>query len=134
MIRLDSNTFVSGQIDPADVAEAAAAGVRTIINNRPNDEEPGQPSSAEIEAAAKAAGLYYHHIPVAGGFSQGQVEAMAEALEQGPALAFCRSGTRSTHLWALTRARQGVDGGEIVRAAAEAGYDLGPILPWLEPR
>ena len=132
--RLDPQTLVAGQIDPSDVAAAAAAGVHTIINNRPDDEEPDQPSSAEIEAAAKAAGLAYHHIPVAGGFSQAQVEAMAEALEQGPALAFCRSGTRSTWLWALARARQGEDGETIVRAAAEAGYDLGPILPYLKPR
>ncbi|HEX4738024.1 MAG TPA: TIGR01244 family sulfur transferase [Allosphingosinicella sp.] len=134
MIRLDSTTFVSPQITAADVAEAAASGVKTIINNRPDGEEPGQPTSAEIEAAAEAAGLAYRHIPVAGGFSQAQVEAMAEALEHGPALAFCRSGTRSTYLWALARARQGEEAQTIVRAAAEAGYDLRPILPYLTSR
>ncbi|HEY1605367.1 MAG TPA: TIGR01244 family sulfur transferase [Allosphingosinicella sp.] len=134
MIRLDQNTFASGQIAPADVAKAAEAGIRTIVNNRPDGEEPGQPTSAEIEAAAKAAGLDYRHIPVAGGFSQAQVEAMAEALETGPALAFCRSGTRSTYLWALARARQGEAADAILRAAAEAGFDLRPILPYLQAR
>ena len=133
MIHLDANTFVSGQIAPADVPEAAAAGVRTIINNRPDGEEPAQPSSAEIEAAARAAGLGYRHIPVAGGFSHAEVAAMAEALQHGPVLAFCRSGTRSTYLWALARARQGEDAATIVRAAAEAGYDLRPIIPYLLP-
>jgi uncharacterized protein (TIGR01244 family) len=132
--RLDPQTLVAGQIAPTDVAEAAAAGIKTIINNRPDGEEPGQPTSAEIETAARTAGLDYRHIPVAGGFSQAEVEAMADALEQGPALAFCRSGTRSTYLWALARARQGEDGETIVRAGAEAGYDLGPILPYLKPR
>jgi uncharacterized protein (TIGR01244 family) len=134
MIRLDPSTFVSGQIAPADVAEAAAAGVKTIINNRPDGEEPGQPTHAEIEAAATAAGLAYRHIPIAGGFSQDQVDAMAEALDEGPALAFCRSGTRSTYLWALARARRGDDASILARQAAEAGYDLSPILPSLSPR
>jgi uncharacterized protein (TIGR01244 family) len=134
MIQLDATTFVSGQIRPEDVANAATAGVRTIVNNRPDGEEPGQPAGAEIEAAARAAGLVYRHIPIAGGFSEAQVEAMAKALEEGPALAFCRSGTRSTYLWALARAKQGADSETLVRAAAEAGYDLSPIAPYLRLR
>jgi uncharacterized protein (TIGR01244 family) len=132
--KLDGQTLVAGQIAPADVAEAAAAGVRTIINNRPNGEEPGQPTSSEIEAAAKAVGLGYRHIPIAGGFSQPQVEAMAEALEEGPALVFCRSGTRSAYLWALARASRGALAAELVEAAAAAGYDLGPIRAYLDGR
>jgi uncharacterized protein (TIGR01244 family) len=130
--RLDEAVLVAPrQIRPEDIAGAAAEGVRTIINNRPDGEEPGQPAGAEIEAAARAAGLAYRHIPVAGGFSEAQVAAMAEALEAGPALAFCRSGTRSTYLWALARARQGVAAENLVRAAAEAGYDLGPVRLYL---
>lgn len=129
--RLDARTLVAGQIGPADVAEAAAAGIKTIVNNRPDGEEYCQPTGAEIEAAAKAAGLAYCHIPIAGGFSQADVEAMAEALEHGPALAFCRSGTRSAYLWALARARQGEDAAALLSAAASAGYDLGPIAPHL---
>ena len=126
---LDVDTLVSGQILPADVAEAAAAGVTMIVNNRPDFEEPGQPLGAEIEAAAEAAGLGYRHIPVAGGLSPDLVSAMAEALAQtqGKTLAFCRSGTRSTYLWALARAANGADGDTLMRQAAEAGYDLTPL-------
>jgi uncharacterized protein (TIGR01244 family) len=135
MRRLDETTLVApSQVLPADIAATAHQGVRLIVNNRPDGEEPGQPSSADIEAAARAAGLDYRHIPVAGGFSAPQVEAMADALDQGPVLAFCRSGTRSTYLWALARARAGVDRGMLVRQAASAGYDLTPILPWLTAR
>ncbi|MEO7178269.1 MAG: TIGR01244 family sulfur transferase, partial [Allosphingosinicella sp.] len=96
MRRLDETTFVAvRQLTVGDVDEAAGQGVRLIVNNRPDGEEPGQPSSAQIEAAARAAGLDYRHIPIAGGFPPEQVEAMARSLEQGPVLAFCRTGTRS---------------------------------------
>jgi uncharacterized protein (TIGR01244 family) len=131
MKRLDENARVAGQILPGDVAAIAAAGVRTIVNNRPDGEEPGQPLGSEVEAAAMAAGLGYRHIPVAGGFSREQVEAMAEALEGGPVLAFCKSGTRSTYLWALAQASRGVPAAALLEAAAGAGYDLRPILPYL---
>ncbi len=128
MRRLDHTTLVfTRQLTVDDIDQAAAQGIRLIVNNRPDGEEPGQPSSAEIEAAARAAGLDYRHIPIAGGFSPAQIEAMAQALEQGPLLAFCRSGTRSTFLWALARAALGAPAGESVAAAAAAGYDLGPI-------
>jgi uncharacterized protein (TIGR01244 family) len=129
--RLDETIWVAGQILPEQVAEAASAGMVTLINNRPDGEEPGQPDSAEIEAAAREAGLGYAHIPVGAGFSEAQVEKMAAALEQGPALAFCRSGTRSTYLWALARARRGAEAETLERQAAAAGYDLTPILPYL---
>lgn len=131
MNKLSEDVWVAGQILPADLGAVAAAGVRTIVNNRPDHEEPGQPLGAEIEAAAQAAGLGYRHIPVAGGFSHHQVEAMAEALEAGPVLAFCKSGTRSTYLWALAQASRGVSAAELVEAAAGVGYDLRPILPYL---
>jgi uncharacterized protein (TIGR01244 family) len=128
MRRLDDTTCVAGQIEPEDVA---SLGVAMIVNNRPDGEEPGQPRSEEIEAAARAAGIAYRHIPVAAGLSPDQVEAMAEALEHGPTLAFCRSGTRSTYLWALARASRGASAEELAEQAAAAGYDLGPILPYL---
>ena len=135
MRRLDSSTLVAPrQIFPADLGAVAEAGVRLIVNNRPDGEDPGQPSSAEIEAAALAAGLDYRHIPVAGGFSSAQVEAMAEALEQGPVLLFCRSGTRSTCLWARARASRGADSERLLDQAAGAGYDLRPLLPLLTRR
>jgi uncharacterized protein (TIGR01244 family) len=132
MRKLDQTTFVFvRQLTAGDVDEAAAAGIRMIVNNRPDGEESGQPSSAELEGAARAAGLDYRHIPISGGFPPQRVEAMAEALEQGPVLAFCRSGTRSTFLWALARAARGAPAEDSVKAAAAAGYDLEPIRAWL---
>jgi uncharacterized protein (TIGR01244 family) len=124
---LSEAVLVAGQIQPADVAEAAALGVAVIVNNRPDGEEPGQPANAAIGAAARAAGLIYHHIPVAGGIGADQVAAMAAALGEGKTLAFCRSGTRSTYLWALAAHSRGTDGGAILAAAEAAGYDLGPL-------
>jgi uncharacterized protein (TIGR01244 family) len=130
MRQLDSTTFVSGQIAPEEIA---ALGVTTIVNNRPDGEEPGQPASDAIAAAAKAAGIDYRHIPVAGGISQPQVAEMADALAgaEGPVLAFCRSGTRSAYLWALARARLGEDPETLVGQAAAAGYDLSPVRAFL---
>ena len=87
---LSDHMMASPQITPADVAEAASLGVTLIINNRPDGEDDGQPSGAEIEAAAKAAGIAYRAIPVSGGgFAEPQVRAMAEALASadGPVLA-----------------------------------------------
>jgi uncharacterized protein (TIGR01244 family) len=133
MRRLDERTYVAGQIRPEDLPALVAAGVTIIVNNRPDEEEPGQPSAAEMEVAAKAAGLAYRHIPVAGGFSGEQVQEMASALAEanGPVLAFCRSGTRSTFLWALANKSLGAEGETLIRQAAEAGYDLRPIAAYL---
>jgi len=131
---LDPSISVFGQIEPEDVAAARGQGFTTIVNNRPDDEQPGQPTGAEIEAAAKAAGLDYVAIPVDhSGFADWQVAAMADALEtaKGPVLAFCRSGTRSTFLWALARNRLGDDGETLIAKAADAGYDLNSIRPVL---
>jgi uncharacterized protein (TIGR01244 family) len=131
---LSETVFVAGQIQPGDVAEFAARGVTIIVNNRPDGEEAGQPAGAEIEAAARAAGVDYAHIPVAETFSKEKVAALGEALAkaEGNVLLFCRSGTRSAYLWALARARQGADVDEMVFRAAQAGYNLRPILPWLK--
>ena len=134
MRSLDDRTLVGGQLLASEMEELKADGVTMVVNNRPDDEEPGQPSSMEIETAARAAGLDYRHIPVgSSGLSADGIEAMAEAIDEtgGKMLAFCRSGTRSTYLWALARARKGDDAEEIVRKAAEVGYDLTPIRPYL---
>jgi uncharacterized protein (TIGR01244 family) len=131
---LDDSISVYGQITADDVAEAKRQGFTTLINNRPDDEQSGQPAGTEIAAAAADAGLGYVAIPVDhSGFREEQVVAMADALQAapGPVLAFCRSGTRSTFLWALARARLGDDGATLTRKAAEAGYDLSPIRPAL---
>ena len=133
LIALDDRTLVAGQIAPGDMAQIAAAGVTLVINNRPDGEEAGQPTSAEIEAAARASGLDYRFIPIAGGIAAEQVLEMADALATagGQTFAFCRSGTRSTFLWALARASQGADSGTLISQAGAAGYDLAPIRPYL---
>ena len=95
----------AGQLQPHDMAALAAHGIRTVINNRPDGEGgPDQPLSDAIEAAARAAGMDYHYIPVISGqVTQAQVDAMASAIGHAasPVLAFCRSGARSTNLWAM---------------------------------
>lgn len=133
--KIDDGISVAPQIAPGDLGEAAEAGFTMVINNRPDEEEVGQPSGAAIAEAARAAGLDYVAIPVTGvGFSMNQVEAMRDALDRakGPVLAFCRSGTRSTNLWALARAFQGESPDALTAKAAEAGYDLTNIRPLLD--
>ncbi len=133
--RLDDNILVAPQIDPADLAEAKLQGVTLVINNRPDGEAADQPSGAEIGVAASELGLGYVAIPVThAGFSLPQVEAMAEALAKtdGQVLAFCRSGTRSTLLWALTQARAGADLEGVAAKARAAGYDVAPIRPIMD--
>lgn len=129
--KLTDHILVSPQISVDQVADARAQGVTMIVNNRPDDEEPGQVNGTEIEAAAKAAGIAYVAVPVAhGGFAPWQLDGMAAALEQagqGKTLAYCRSGTRSTLLWALTRARAGDNGDVLAAQAAAAGYDIAPV-------
>ncbi|WP_394730500.1 TIGR01244 family sulfur transferase [Altererythrobacter sp. GH1-8] len=133
--QLSATMFASPQITPQDLTEAAAQGITLVINNRPDGEAPDEPQGPEIEAAAHAAGIEYLAIPIGhSGFSEPQVEAMQQALvaAQGPVLAYCRSGTRSTFLWALAQARSGGDPDAIAAAANEAGYDVSPIRPALD--
>lgn len=132
---LSADYSVAPQITLEDVAEAKAAGFAMIVNNRPDGEEPEAPQGDEIANAAAAEGLAYAAIPVGhAGFSHPQLDALDAVLSgaTGPVLAYCRSGTRSTHLWALTRARAGDDVDAIVEAAAGAGYDLGGLRPMLD--
>jgi uncharacterized protein (TIGR01244 family) len=133
--RVTDQLQVSPQIGLAEVAEAAAQGVTLIVNNRPEGESDDQTPGADIEAAAYAAGLAYVAIPVThAGFSEPQVAAMAAALNgaSGPVLAYCRSGTRSTLLWALAEASQGGDPDALTNMAAKAGYDLSAVRPLMD--
>jgi uncharacterized protein (TIGR01244 family) len=132
---IDDRISVAPQISPEDIPALAAAGFSYVINNRPDDEEPGQPSGDAIARAAAAAGLGYAAIPVTpGGFSREQVEAMARAMAEadGPVLAFCRSGTRSCNLWALAAAQGGGMPDELIGKAEGAGYDISGLRPLLE--
>ena len=122
---------VAPQISIGDLAAAAGAGFKLVINNRPDGESPDQPASAAMAEAAKAAGLDYLYIPVRGGPTREQVEAVAEAVgdAQGPVLAFCRSGTRSIVTWSLGQASLGArPRDELVQLGADAGYDLTGVL------
>ena len=133
--KLSDTMLASPQIDLSDVAAAKAAGVTLIVNNRPDGEDPSAPQGDEIAAAAKAAGLAYVAIPIGhAGFSEPQVDALIAALDSndGIALGYCRSGTRSTLLWALAQAKQGMNPDAIAAAAAQAGYDIGPVRPMVD--
>ena len=131
MIRqLDDKTLVAGQLTPEDVPGLKAQGVTMLVNNRPDDEDQGQPSSADFEAAARAAGLEYRHIPIRYGIGPSDVEAMRDALRatgDGKLLAFCRSGNRSTLAWAVARSEDGAEPDELRRCAEAAGFNLGPV-------
>ncbi|PAU66475.1 TIGR01244 family protein [Pseudomonas sp. PIC25] len=134
--RLTPFIAVAAQLQPADMGTLAAAGYRCVINNRPDGEGEGQPTSAEMEAAAKASGLDYHYLPVISGqIGDDDVAAFTALLDQvrGPVLAFCRTGTRSTSLWALSEAHH-LDPETLMTAAKAAGYDLVGLLPRLEQR
>lgn len=128
--KITDTLYASPQITVEDVATAKSLGVTLIINNRPEGESDDQTPGAEIAHAAQEAGIGYIEIPVThAGFAENQVAAMAEALEgsSGPVLAYCRSGTRSTLLWALARAKSGDNPDELARQAASGGYDLSPV-------
>lgn len=133
--RIDDQVSVAPQLFPEELAEVAALGFKAVVNNRPDDEEPGQPSDADMRAAAEAAGLAYTSIPIThAGFSHPQIDAMAEAIRsaEGPVLAYCRSGTRSCNLWALTAAKMGGDPDAITESGAGAGYNLAGLRPMLD--
>ena len=122
---------VAPQIELDDIARAAEAGFTLLINNRPDGEQPGQPTSVQVEAAAKAAGLAYAHIPVAGGPTPAAVhtEMALVAEASGPILAFCRSGTRSIITWSIGQAISGERSrAELIALGAKAGYDLSGVL------
>jgi uncharacterized protein (TIGR01244 family) len=131
MIRqLDDRTLVSGQLTPDQIAELKAQGITLLVNNRPDNEDPDQPLSADLEAAAVAAGMEYRHIPIRYGMGPSDVEAMRDAWHaagDGKLLAFCRSGNRSTLAWAVARAEDGAKPEELKQAAEAAGFNLGPV-------
>jgi uncharacterized protein (TIGR01244 family) len=130
-LKVTESFSVSPQIAPSDLAGAAAQGFALVINNRPDGEVPDQPSSAEMSAAAQAAGLSYVHIPVVGGPTPDQVNQVRQAIDAatGPVLAFCRSGTRSIVTWSIGQALSGErTPAELIGLGAAAGYDLSSVL------
>ena len=127
--------YASPQIEVADLTEAEQLGVKLVINNRPEDESEDQTPGPTIEQAVRAAGMDYVAIPVThAGFSETQVSAMVEALGRadGPVLAYCRSGTRSTLLWSLAEASRGRNPQKLASQAAGAGYDVTPVRAMID--
>jgi uncharacterized protein (TIGR01244 family) len=136
LVSLAPGLSVTGRLDRPDIEALAHAGVRTIINNRSDGEDPGQLPAAEARRLAEALGIAYHHIPItAATLSRGDVDAFAATLRDAPApvVAHCRSGTRSTLLWALSQMREGAEPLRLVAEAARLGIDIAS-LPALAAR
>jgi uncharacterized protein (TIGR01244 family) len=125
---LSPTVSVSAQLSPDVMPGLAAAGFDRVISNRPDGEDPGQPTAAEMEAAARDAGLSFAWIPVTGLPGPDQVAAVGELLADGvPTVMFCRSGMRSSSVWAMSERLKGADADDLRAAAAVAGYDLGRV-------
>lgn len=134
--RLEDGLHVAAQISPADLDAIAAAGFRALICNRPDGEVEGQPDMDDVAAAAQARGLPLVRIPVLGSaIGEADIAAYRRALDElpRPILAYCRSGNRSSVLWALARAGE-LQADALIAAARDAGYDLSALRPWLQAR
>lgn len=131
---LDEALSASPQIAPEDLPAIAAQGFRSVISNRPDGEDPGQPSAEDMRQAAEAAGLAFAHVPVvSGAISDQEVADFNKALADlpKPVCGFCRTGTRTTTLWALANAATETPD-HLINRAKSAGYDLGALRPRLE--
>jgi len=125
--RVTPEFAVAGQLELADVARAASEGFKVLVSNRPDGEDLGQPTTAEMKAAAEAAGMVFWSLPYTGPTPPGVVGETATLLEgaTGPVLAYCRTGRRSIMAWALAQALAGAKRpDEIIALAGKAGYDL----------
>lgn len=134
--RISDDFSVSPQITPQDVPGLARAGFRAILCNRPDKEEAGQPGFDAIAQAAADAGIEARAVPIVSGhLTEDDTRAFRRALEElpRPVLAYCRSGTRCTMMWSLTNFGD-LSGEEIVRAAADAGYDMTGLVDQLRQR
>ena len=128
---IDKGLSVSPQIAAADVAELKKQGFRSIICNRPDGEGADQPTFAEIEKAAKKAGLEARYLPVVSGRVQDEdAEKFGAALSElpKPVFAYCRTGTRSATLWSLDQGAKGTPLPEILAATKKAGYDMSGVV------
>lgn len=124
--QLVDGVWVAGQLQIEDFAAVARAGISTVINNRPDGEAPDQLPHLRAAEAAAASGLAYHHVPIGhGGLSPEIVDATRAILAEadGPVLAYCRSGFRSTVAWAFASADR-LSPDEIAAAARAAGFDI----------
>lgn len=128
---IEDHIAVAPQIAVEDIPEIARLGFKTIVANRPDAEEPGQPSMDDIKEAAEQAGLNWVYQPVeSGNIHDSDVDTFDEMIRTAdvPVLAFCRSGTRCTVLWALSSARR-EPSESIIGKARNAGYDISGLAP-----
>jgi len=126
---------VTPQIAPEDVGAIKAAGFTKVICNRPDAENPPEWQAAAMEQAVRAEGLDFVNIPLTHQTMTPENIALQEeavASAEGPVLAYCASGTRCTVIWSLARAAEGMSADEILKTAADAGYDLSGLRPRLE--
>ena len=131
---LDEALSASPQITPEDLPAIAAQGFRSVISNRPDGEEPGQPSAEDLRQAAEAAGLMFAHVPVVGSaISDQDIADFQDALAKlpKPVFGYCRTGTRTITLWALAKAGA-ASPDELIARARTAGYDLAALRPRLQ--
>lgn len=125
---LSPSVWTSAQLSPGVVSGLAGSGVARIISNRPDGEEPGQPTAAEIEAAARLAGLSFAWVPVSGLPRPDQVAAVAALLaDDMRTVMYCRSGMRSAAIWAMAERLRGADAADLRSSAAAAGHDLSGV-------
>jgi len=135
--RLNDKVYAAGQIGPEDVPDLKAAGFTAIVNNRPDGEGgPDQPTAEAVRAAAEAEGLQYAYVPMTPqALSPEMLDDFHAAVSAAPGkvLAHCRSGARSTALWALVQTcHEGEDVDAVIGQAAEAGFDLSQMRPMLQ--
>ncbi|PHS38102.1 MAG: TIGR01244 family phosphatase [Robiginitomaculum sp.] len=131
--KLSDDVSISMQVFPEQLDFIAKSDFKSIINNRPDMEKPGQPFASDIEKMAQECGLSYAHIPMQPGqLSVALIDAMVKAFDElpKPILAYCASGMRSATLWCFANVKDmGVDG--VISAAAAAGMDVEKIRPAL---
>jgi uncharacterized protein (TIGR01244 family) len=133
-IAVTQKLAVAPQPKLSDFQELKRQGFTTVVNNRPDGEDPNQPGSAAEAEAARAAGLGYVHIPVTStGMTEDDARLLKEAIEQapGPVVAHCRSGTRSFRLWVLSGDLDSHTDAELLAKAAELGVDTNAARTWL---
>jgi sulfide:quinone oxidoreductase len=135
IVRIDEKTYVAGQIWPEDMADIASQGIRLIVNNRPDGEAAdGQPRAAELEAAAREHGVAFVNLPFATpALTPDYAARFAQILkaDEGPVLAFCRTGNRSSMLWAAANIALGRPLDEVLAKTGQAGYDLRPAATFI---
>jgi len=136
LMELAPGLVATGALGRDDIEALAAAGYKTIVNNRPDGEDPGQLPADEARRLCAAHGIAYHHIPFVGAtLTAATIDAFDKVLKSAPhpLVAHCRSGTRSTMVWALTRVREGEDPAALVALGARNGVDIA-ALPVLAAR